>query len=85
MTTPRITFTAFVLLGLAFAPSALHALDSSFEAMSKSGSHEFYVVCTGKADYVRSASGSNAEDAQGKLARQAGNRCWPVWRGLKES
>ncbi len=55
------------------------ALDSSFDAMSKSGKHQFYVWCTGAADSVKTADGSDAKDAQAKLATAS---CWPVWQGL---
>lgn len=59
------------------------ALDSNFDTMSKAGKHQFYVWCTGKADYVESADGSNAKDAQAKIAAKAGNNCWPVWQGME--
>ncbi len=60
------------------------ALDSSFEGMSRTGEHHFYVWCTGKADYEATSTGRDARDAQAKLAARAGNRCWPVWQGRKE-
>ena len=59
--------------------SAATALDSSFDAMSKSGTHKFYVWCTGGADSEQTADGANAKEAQAKLAASAGNNCWPVW------
>jgi len=58
------------------------ALDSNFDNMSKAGSHQFYVWCTGKADYVEAAEGTDAKDAQAKVAAKAGGTCWPVWQGL---
>ncbi len=58
------------------------ALDSSFDAMSKSGKHQFYVQCTGGKSKVESADGANAKEAQAKIAASAGNTCWPVWQGL---
>lgn len=75
------------IVALAFGASlmmsgAAMALDSSFDAMSKSGKHQFYVWCTGGKSSVQSADGSNAKEAQAKLAASAGNSCWPVWQGL---
>ena len=49
------------------------------------GTHQFYVWCSGAHDYVATASGANAEDAQMKVynaAKAAGrSSCWPVWQG----
>jgi len=49
------------------------------------GTHQFYVWCAGNGDYVATAQGTNAEDAQMKLyneAKKAGKlACWPVWQG----
>ena len=49
------------------------------------GTHQFYVWCSGTNDYVATADGNNAEDAQQKLytaAKAAGKpACWPVWQG----
>ncbi|MDR3499209.1 MAG: hypothetical protein P4L72_08280 [Parvibaculum sp.] len=75
------------IVALAFGASlmmsgAAMALDSSFDAMSKSGKHQFYVWCTGGKSSVQTADGSNAKEAQAKLAASAGNSCWPVWQGL---
>ena len=77
----------FGILGMAAGATMLMsagamALDSSFDAMSKAGKHQFYVWCTGKDDYVEAADGSNAKVAQAKLAAKAGNNCWPVWQGM---
>ena len=70
-------------LAAAFAmPNAAVALDSSFDAMSQSGNHQFYVWCTGKADYSAAQQGDNAKAAQAALAAKAGSKCWPVWQGL---
>jgi hypothetical protein len=50
-----------------------------------SGTHQFYVWCGKDADYLVTAEGANAEDAQMKLyaeAKAAGQtKCWPVWQG----
>ena len=59
------------------------ALDSSWDALSKAGKHQFYVWCTGRDDYEESAEGSDAKDAQAKVAASAGDTCWPVWQGLQ--
>ena len=70
-------------LATAFAmPNAAVALDSSFDAMSQSGNHQFYVWCTGKADYSAAQQGADAKAAQAALAAKAGSKCWPVWQGL---
>ena len=49
------------------------------------GTHQFYVWCSGHQDYVATAEGANAEEAQMKLynaAKDAGQTaCWPVWQG----
>jgi len=49
------------------------------------GTHQFYVWCTGTGDYMATADGLNAEEAQMKLydaAKKAGHAtCWPVWQG----
>lgn len=63
--------------------SAASALDSSFDAMSKAGTHKFYVWCTGGADSEQTADGANAKEAQATLAASAGGNCWPVWQGLE--
>jgi hypothetical protein len=49
------------------------------------GTHQFYVWCATGANYVATAEGDNAEDAQMKLynaSKASGNTsCWPVWQG----
>ena len=49
------------------------------------GTHQFYVWCSNTQDYVATAQGINAEEAQMKLyeaAKAGGNAtCWPVWQG----
>src|SRR5215470_3798350 len=48
------------------------------------GTHQFYVWCSGSGDYIATAKGANAEEAQMALyhqAKAAGKRaCWPVWQ-----
>ncbi len=78
-------FAAAMAVGIFVSVPSSHALDSSFDAMSQSGTHQFYVWCTGRADRdAQRATGKNASDAQAKLARRVGARCWPIWQGLKE-
>lgn len=72
---------SFVFALSVSAPSS--ALDSNFGAQAKAGAHEFYVWCTGKADYNATQQGDNARVAQETLAKKAGGRCWPVWQGLQ--
>ena len=74
--------TALVVAAVIGVPNVSFALDSSFEAMSRSGDHKFYVWCTGKDDYTTSQSGANAQEAQAAVASKAGNNCWPVWQGV---
>jgi heme exporter protein D len=49
------------------------------------GTHQFYVWCAGQADYLATAKGANAEEAQMTLYRQikaeGKTACWPVWQG----
>lgn len=69
-------------LGVSLMASSAFAMDSSFDAMSKSGTHSFYVWCTGDKSSVQTAQGATAKEAQAKLAASAGDSCWPVWQGL---
>lgn len=50
-----------------------------------SGTHQFYVWCPGNHDYLATAEGTDAQDAQMKLykATKASGKsaCWPVWQG----
>ncbi|MBN4051789.1 MAG: hypothetical protein COA62_04070 [Rhodobiaceae bacterium] len=71
-----------IAAGLSMMTAGAMALDSNFDTMSKAGKHQFYVWCTGKDDYVEAADGSDAKDAQSKIAAAAGNNCWPVWQGM---
>jgi hypothetical protein len=77
----KVISTLAVAAMFALPTSAL-ALDSGFDAMAKSGNHQFYVWCTGKADYSAAETGANAKEAQIALAAKAGSNCWPVWQGL---
>ena len=49
------------------------------------GKHQFYVWCAGGSDYMATAQGRSAEDAQMKLYNSAKahghTSCWPVWQG----
>ena len=53
------------------------------------GTHQFYVWCSGANDYLATAKGNNAEEAQMSLYRAvkaAGKMaCWPVWQGRVSS
>jgi hypothetical protein len=70
------------IAGVAVASNFTSTRQSDFFAPGK---HQFYVWCAGSSDYVATASGRNAEDAQMKLydASKAHGRstCWPVWQG----
>lgn len=79
----KYLFAATLLFAMSSPALAAKGLDSSFTAMSKSGTHQFYVWCTGKGDSVKTANGSSAKAAQAALARKVGGRCWPVWQGKR--
>ncbi len=72
----------FAAAGVALAANFVSSARTDFFAPGK---HQFYVWCAGSADYMATASGTNAEDAQMKLydATKSGGRstCWPVWQG----
>ncbi len=67
--------------GVAFATTMASNRDVDFFAP---GTHQFYVWCAGTHDYVATARGDNAEDAQMKLYNDAKAKghasCWPVWQ-----
>ena len=71
---------------LAMTGAALAALDSSHEARARSGTHQFYVWCTGEADSTATEQGANADAAQkaayDKLKAAGKTNCWPIWQGL---
>lgn len=80
---------AAALGGVLFAAAGVAAAgnfasDRQVDFFAK-GTHQFYVWCSGTSDYVATAEGSNAEEAQMKLyqaAKSAGKTsCWPVWQG----
>jgi heme exporter protein D len=88
MTAKRIMAAAIggVLVGLAGAAVAASNFATSRQSdFFAPGKHQFYVWCTGSSDYVATAAGKNAEDAQMRLynANKAHGRatCWPVWQG----
>jgi len=72
----------FAAAGVAAAGN--FASDRQVDFFAK-GQHQFYVWCGTGSDYVATAQGTNAEDAQMKLygaAKAAGKTsCWPVWQG----
>ena len=76
--------SALAVAAMFALPTSALALASGFDAMAKSGSHQFYVWCTGKADYAAAQNGDNAKAAQLALASKAGGNCWPVWQGLND-
>lgn len=75
--------TAFAFAFALSVSSASFALDSSFEAQARSGTHVYYVWCTGKDDYTAEQEGSDARVAQQAIARKSSRNCWPVWQGLQ--
>ncbi|CDO58456.1 MULTISPECIES: hypothetical protein [Parvibaculaceae] len=71
-----VAAAALIMTGSAFA------LDSSYEAQSKAGTHQFYVWCTGAADSETTADGANMEEAMASVQGSVGGTCKPVWQGL---
>ncbi|MGH6871524.1 MAG: hypothetical protein ACREHE_08460 [Rhizomicrobium sp.] len=72
--------------GVAMAATFSHSARTDFYSPGK---HRFYVWCAGGSDYMATATGASAEDAQMKLydATKAHGRsaCWPVWQGRVSS
>ena len=64
------TVSALAVAAMFALPNAAVALNSSFDAMSQSGNHKFYVWCTGKDDYSATQAGDNAKAAQAALAAE---------------
>ena len=80
---------AAALCGVLFAAAGVavagnFSSDRQVDFFAK-GTHQFYVWCSGTNDYVATAEGNDAEEAQMKLynaAKEAGKpTCWPVWQG----
>jgi hypothetical protein len=75
--------------GIVFAAAGVAAAGNSASDRQvdffAEGTHQFYVWCSGSGDYVATAKGANAEDAQMALyhaTKAAGKTaCWPVWQG----
>ncbi|HXM00483.1 MAG TPA: hypothetical protein VN932_11180 [Rhizomicrobium sp.] len=91
MTTKRILAAAAggVLVAVAGVAMAATFSSSARTDFYSPGKHQFYVWCAGGSDYMATAPGANAEDAQMKLydASKAHGRsaCWPVWQGRVSS
>ena len=80
---------AAALGGILFAAAGVAAAgnfasDRQVDFFAK-GTHQFYVWCSGTNDYIATAEGTNAGEAQMKLygaAKTNGKAaCWPVWQG----
>ena len=87
MIVKRVLFSAlggvlFAAVGVAAAGN--FSSDRQVDFFAK-GTHQFYVWCSGKGDYLATADGANADEAQMKLynaTKSAGKTsCWPVWQG----
>ena len=78
----------WVLVAAGAAQAA--GLNSDVAAMQSSGTHQFYVYCSGgiENDHVVKVDGSNMKDAQAKAyaaeKSKFGTKCWPVWQGKVE-
>lgn len=87
MTMRRIIAAAAggVMVAVAGVAVAANFTSSGQNDFFAPGKHQFYVWCAGSSDYMATAVGKNAEDAQMKLydlAKAHGNSaCWPVWQG----
>ena len=87
MIVTRVLVTA--LGGILFAAAGVAAAgnfasDHQVDFFAK-GTHQFYVWCSGRSDYIATAEGSNAEEAQmtlyGAVKAAGKTSCWPVWQG----
>ena len=91
MTTKRIlaAMAGGVLVAVAGGAMAASFSSSARSDFYSPGKHLFYVWCAGGSDYMATAGGANAEDAQMRLydASKAHGRsaCWPVWQGRVSS
>ena len=77
---------AAIVAAMVLGGAGASALDSSREVYLTSGTHQFYVWCTGGAKGETATSdGATAEEAQLKLyeSLKAGGKtnCWPIWQG----
>lgn len=87
MTTKRVIAAAAggILVAIAGVAVASNFSSSRQSDFFSPGRHQFYVWCAGSSDYLATAVGRNAEDAQMKLydASKAHGKstCWPVWQG----
>ncbi len=72
----------FTAAGVAAASNFASDRQSDYFAR---GNHQFYVWCASGNDYVTTANGPSAEDAQltlyNSLKASGKTRCWPVWQG----
>ena len=73
---------AIVAAGMAFAGNSSSNHSEDYFA---AGTHEFYMWCAHKTDYLATQGGKSARDAQLKLyekSKHSGDpTCWPVWQG----
>lgn len=63
---------------------ALAEVNSAREVYMTSGTHQFYVWCTGGVpNYTTTAQGANAPEAQMKAYEESKSKgkCWPLWQG----
>jgi len=74
-------------LGAGVAAAGNISSDQSIDFYA-GGTHQFFVWCPNGDDYMASAQGVDAEDAQMNLytATKASGEtsCWPVWQGRLE-
>jgi hypothetical protein len=87
MTVKRVLAAAvggvlFAAAGVAAAGN--FASDRQVDYFSR-GTHQFFVWCGKGNDYLTTAEGTNAEDAQmrlyGDIKKDGKLPCWPVWQG----
>ena len=78
------TVVGLLCLGAGVAAAGNFSSDQQGDFFA-SGTHQFFVWCPNGDDYMASAQGVDAKDAQIKLytATKASGEttCWPVWQG----
>jgi hypothetical protein len=78
-----VVLSGFLLAAAGMAAASDFYLDHQVDYFVR-GTHLFYVWCPGTNDFLASAEGANAEEAQMRLyteTKATGKKCWPVWQG----
>ena len=79
-----VAAAAVLCLAAGVAAAGNYSSDGQIDFYA-SGTHQFFVWCPSTDDYMATAEGADAKDAQMKLytATKASGQmaCWPVWQG----